>query len=428
MVEWFVRIGPLSFPWRIHDFPLFSFPALKSFMMRRRDFMQLVGCGLIGAPVLTNVFRPAELLAVETEDHAKLFLTEPYLQKPGTREMTIRWVTAKPCESWVEFGTTPELGQKAFTSVDGLKTSGRIQAITLTDLKPGTEYFYRAVSREITLHKPYNMEFGEPVRSPVKRFTTFKTDPTSTRFIMLNDIHNQPALWKSLVGLADGFPYEFAMLNGDMMNYIDDETHLIRDVLRPAGEIFGGRTPFYYVRGNHEARGAFARELKNYLTSEGDQYYYAQTIGPVRLVVLDSGEDKPDSHRDYFGMAGFDAYRETQRRWLAREIASPEFQEATYRVVVHHIPPLPGNTWTQSTERWLPLYEKGKVDLVLSGHTHKYSVITPSAKHSYAIVTGGGPQKGTATVLQIDANQDRLQATLLCEDGRVVGRFEKQSQ
>ena len=339
--------------------------------------------------------------------------------------MTVRWVTAKPCDSWVEFGITPELGQKAFASVDGLKTSGCIQEITLSGLKPGTDYFYQTVSREIKLHEAYNMKCGEPVRSPVKRFTTFKADPDSTRFIVLNDIHNQPPLWKSLVESVADFPYEFAMLNGDIMGYISDEPHLVRDVLRPAGEIFGGRTPFYYVRGNHETRGAFARELKNYLTSDSGKYYYAQTAGPVRLIVLDSGEDKPDDHRAYFGMADFDQYREAQRQWLEREIASPEFQAAKYRVVVHHIPPLPGQMWSKNTETWVPLYEKGKVDLVISGHTHKYSVAEPSAEHSYGMIIGGGPKKGTATVMKIDANQERLLATLLRDDGQTVGRFEK---
>ena len=399
--------------------------------MRRRDFVQFAGCGLLGAPILNStVFNNTVLQAQETaqtEEGSDLFLTQPYLQNAGTNEMTIRWMTNKPCDSWVEFGTTPELGQKAFSSIDGLKTSGQIQEITLSGLKPGTEYFYQAVSREIQLHKAYNMEFDEPIRSSIKQFTTFKADSSSTRFIVLNDIHNQPPLWKALVESVADFPYEFAMLNGDIMSYITDQNHLVRDILRPAGEIFAGRTPFYYVRGNHETRGAFARELKNYLTTDNNKYYYAKTMGPVRLVVLDSGEDKPDENREYFGMAHFDQYREVQRQWLEREIASPEFQKAKYRVVVHHIPPVPGNVWTRSTETWIPLYEKGKVDLVIGGHTHKYSVTEPSQEHSYGLVIGGGPKKGKATVLKVDANQDRLSVDLLCDDGQIVGHFEKQA-
>lgn len=402
--------------------------------MRRRDFVQWTASGLMGAPLLgVTLLHKADLLAAEADaatDGSDLFLTEPYLQKPGMDEITVRWITAKPCDCWVEYGATPELGEKAFDSIDGLKTTGRIQEVTLSGLKPGTEYFYRIASREIQLHEAYNVKYGEPAYSPVKTFTTFATDKDRTQFIVLNDIHNQPSFWKSLVEGVSDFPYEFAMLNGDIMSYITDENHLIQDVLRPAGEIFGGRTPFYYVRGNHEARGVFSRELKNYLTTDGNKYYYAQTIGPVRLIVLDSGEDKSDESKGLLGLADFEPYREVQRLWLEKEIASPEFQKAKYRVVVHHIPPLPnepwakkGQMWEISTEKWLPVYKKSGIDLLIAGHTHKYSIDEPTEERPYTLMVGGGPKKGEATVMKIDADQNRLEATMVRDDGQVVGHF-----
>lgn len=404
--------------------------------MRRRDFVQLTTSSLLGVPLLSStLFSNTDIKGAEEPFKASpaLFLTDPYLQKPGAEEMTVRWVTAKPSDSWVEYGTSPELGQKAFASIDGLKTSGRIQAVTLSGLKPGTDYFYRVVSCEIKLHEVDNIERGKPVRSSVKQFTTFKADPASTRFIVVNDIHNQPLLWKSLVDRVADFPYEFAMLNGDIMNHINDEKHLIKDMLRPAGEIFEGRVPFYFVRGNHEARGVFARELKNYLTTDGDRYYYAQTIGPVRLIVLDTGEDKPDERKALLGMADFASYREVQRQWFEREIATPEFQNAKYRLVVQHIPPAVSlldmrQKWTKNTEIRQSLYEKGGVDLLIAGHMHRYVAHQPSEERSYAIAVGGGPWKGRATVIKVDADQDRLKVTMVRDDGKIVGSFEKKAK
>ena len=81
------------------------------------------------------------------------------------------------------------------------------------------------------------------------------------RFTVFNDIHNKTALWKQLESRVTDFHPDFAVLNGDIMGHIDNEKLLIRDILAPAGEIFRGTVPFFYARGNHETRGAFAREL-----------------------------------------------------------------------------------------------------------------------------------------------------------------------
>lgn len=394
----------------------------------QRDFVPLVAITFLAALIFSNFFLGGmNLRAAEESTQASptLFLTGPYLQKPGSDEMTVRWVTSAPCDSWVEYGTTPDLGKKAFTSIDGLKTAGRVQEVMLLRLRPGTDYYYRIVSCEIKVLEACIIERGETVSSSVKQFTTFEADPKHIRFIFLNDIHNKPLLWKSLVDRVADFPYDFAMLGGDMVNELANEGHLLDDILRPAGEIFAGRTPFYFVRGNHEMRGAFAWDLKNYLTTKGDKYYYAQTIGPVRLIVLDTGEDKPDENQYLLGLADFARYKEIQRQWLEREIASSEFQAAKYRVVVHHIPI---KQWLPNNMSWLPLYKKGKIDLIINGHAHGYSATQPNDERPYGILVGGGPWEGAATVIKVDANQDRLKATILRDDGQIVGRFEKKAK
>ena len=120
------------------------------------------------------------------------------------------------------------------------------------------------------------------------------------------------------------------------MNHIDNEKSLIDHITAPASEIFGGSVPYYFARGNHETRGAFARELIRYLSFPDDRYYFAQSIGPVRLIVLDSGEDKDDSSKEYFGLADFDRYRSVQQEWLRHEIASPR---VSGRIVSRRHPP-----------------------------------------------------------------------------------------
>ncbi len=225
------------------------------------------------------------------------------------------------------------------------------------------------------------------------------------------------------------FPCDFALLNGDMMDWIDHEAALVESVLKPASELFAGRVPFYYARGNHDVRGPFARELKRYVTFPEKRFYFARTVGPIRLVVLDSGEDKHDSNKEYFGLADFDRYRSKQQAWLAREIESTAFKQARYRVVVHHIPPMADPVWhgpDDCFQKWVPLYKRGKVDLFIGGHTHRYQIIRPSAAENrpYAMAIGGGPKQGKAVVMKVTADQKQLRLVMIRDDGETVGSYE----
>ena len=221
------------------------------------------------------------------------------------------------------------------------------------------------------------------------------------------------------------FHPDFAVLNGDIMGHIDNEKMLVRDILAPAGEIFRGTVPFFYARGNHETRGAFARELIRYLRLPDDRYYYARSIGPIRLIVLDSGEDKADSSKEYAGLAAFDAYRSVQQAWLRREIASNAFRDARYRIVIHHMPPLPTPSWPGTHdcyEKWSPLYAQGKIDLYIGGHTHKVKLLPPSEKagRPYTIAIGGGPQASGAVVTTVEADATALTLKMIDTTGKVV--------
>ena len=50
--------------------------------------------------------------------------------------------------------------------------------------------------------------------------------------------------------------------------------------------------------------GQFSRHIPAYYAYPDDKYYYAFTRGPVRFVVLDSGEDKTDDSVEYGGLVG----------------------------------------------------------------------------------------------------------------------------
>src|SRR5262249_48062795 len=73
------------------------------------------------------------------------FRVQPYLQLPTPSGMTIMWETNRRLPSRVEYGTTPAVGQVA--EVAGAEV---LHEVRLQGLLPGTAYFYRVRSGEVT--------------------------------------------------------------------------------------------------------------------------------------------------------------------------------------------------------------------------------------------------------------------------------------
>ena len=109
--------------------------------------------------------------------------------------------------------------------------------------------------------------------------------------------------------------------------------------------------------------------------------YYTLKHGDVFYIILDGGEDKPDSCLEYYETAVYDQFRKEEAEWLKGVVESDECKNAKYRVVIMHMPPIGGkNMWhgpKYSGELFLPILNKANITVMLSGHTHKYSYNTP---------------------------------------------------
>src|SRR5699024_8608909 len=100
------------------------------------------------------------------------------------------------------------------------------------------------------------------------------------------------------------------------------EAQIVQHLIEPCTAIFASEIPFIMSRGNHETRGAFRREFKQYFSYPTNKYYFSFKQGPVYWVVLDTGEDKPDDHPVYGGVVDFDSYRQEQVDWLTKVVTS----------------------------------------------------------------------------------------------------------
>src|SRR5690606_27643588 len=138
--------------------------------INRRKFISTVG--LIGTAVGLN---PALTFSSPraSAETSGIMKCKPYLQAPWNNSITVRWISAVPCYSWVEYGESPDkLNLKARHVDDGMvQANNTIHTIPLKKLQAGKTYYYRAVSREIKELTPRNVDYGETAASEIYSFT-----------------------------------------------------------------------------------------------------------------------------------------------------------------------------------------------------------------------------------------------------------------
>lgn len=389
----------------------------------RRGFMgNLSKITLVGASLpLTSA-----MIVPETKEKTSSNYTEPYLQDLTGSSVSINFISSNNAYSWVEYGEN-DFGNKAESTEDGfIQANNRLNKIRLKGLKSNTAYKYRVVSKEIVKFDPYDLVFGKTLLGEEKTFRTLDPHSDSVSCLIFNDIHDRPYSFSDLLTVNKDFPFDFVALNGDMFDYQTDEQQLIDHLIAPCTELFASERPFMLIRGNHETRGKFARNIKDYFTFPENEYYFSFKQGPVHWIVLDSGEDKVDDSSEYGGVVCFDAFREQQAKWLLEELKKPEFEKCRYRVVLMHIPPFHSGDWhgtTHCRKLFHPIFEQGGIDMVISGHTHRYGVHSPSQEHSYPIIIGGGPKTGSRTLIQFKADQKGIEVKMIRDDGNQVGHY-----
>jgi len=390
----------------------------------RRQFIEVLGLTTVASAIhIPSVFSQETLTEKELK-HG--FLTPPYLQALSPNSVSIVCITSNKSFTWVEYGES-DFSEKAHVEEDGfIDAYQTLFNIKLSNLKPDTNYRYRIVSKEIQSFDPYKLVYGDVMESETYTFTTPKEQSEEVSCLIFNDIHDRPNSFAELMKYNDNVPFDFAVLNGDIFDYQTDEKQIIDHLITPITQLFASHTPFIMSRGNHETRGKFARDFKNYFAYRGDKYYQAFRQGPIFWIFLDTGEDKPDNEPVYAGIVNYDSYREEQARWLEKIMRSPDYRKAPFKVVCMHIPPFHSGDWhgtMHCRKLFTPLFEKNKIDLVISGHTHKYGVHQKQSNHSYPIVIGGGPKAGTRTIIQLQADRKNLKLNMIGDSGSTVGEL-----
>jgi len=382
----------------------FIHPFLK--IGKSKSFRLIIIAGIIVVSVMMIMnIRPVNITS------------EPVLQYVNPTTIAVIWTTNVNSTGEVLYGQDAGHMKTAYEAEDGLiQANSRLHKVQIPvgDMK---ELVYQVISTKINNFYQNNIEYGNTVMSSLISYKPALSNEELS-FYVLNDIHNNRRSYKDYL---TGRDYDFVVSGGDAISSVDNRNVIITDFLNPFGKATGSSKPMFFVRGNHEPRGGEARDLKDYLELPQNKYYYTFTFGPAFAIVLDSGEDKLDSHREYSGLVDFENYKKEETEWLESILHSEEYQAAKYHVVFVH---MPLNTFIEGEDNYLKSYEEqwrhmlseARIDVAFSGHTHIPQLLQPADYDaSFPTIIGGGDAWSSEGYLSVRTEVAPQQLTIYFE-------------
>ena len=297
-----------------------------------------------------------------TTPPSKAFEIGPYLQQLTPTRVAVVWQTYEPATTVLRFG--PANGPLGVMERDAELV--RRHVVPVRDLQPGASYSYRWES---------DGKLGD-----VSTFRTPVPGPDEFSFGVIGDFGiGTPAARANLRRLSLDPAVDLAITTGDNAQIYGTEEEYRSFVLGPLRDLIATK-PFWPSVGNHDYY-----NLQNYLrffALPNGGLHYSFTYGGVLFLSLDSNR--------------FDA---RQRSWLRAELRS---STARCKVAYFHHPlwssgrGYRGRARHLRRKRFVPILERGGVDLVLNGHMQNYERSKPlrsgrrSRRGIVYVVTGGG--------------------------------------
>jgi hypothetical protein len=170
--------------------------------------------------------------------------------------------------------------------------------------------------------------------------------------------------------VADGHRVDALVTTGDNVYNRGEPDKFGAQLDRPYQRLRRTR-PLWATLGNHDVQAGHGADQLRHLGLPG--LPYVKQLPGVQLLFLDA--NRPD---------------QAQADWLAARLSEPG---PRFRVVVFHQPAWSCSNHDSTPEvdrRWVPVFERHKVALVLNGHDHNYQRFVSAAGVTYVVTGGGG--------------------------------------
>lgn len=311
----------------------------------------------LGDQEIATAYDPGAKLAsweppIETTQR---FVVKPYLQWSTMNSMTIMWETSKPGKGYVSYGDQLPYAYKTQPDAEGT-----FHEITIDNLQPGTNYFYRA--------QTINADSTELLSDDLTFQTSVRPD-AAYAFAIIGDTQKNPEVIAKLQKFAFSLRPNFEIHLGDVVNTGPDKLEWTEELLAGSYPLMS-RVCMFPSLGNHEeSHSLYFKYFKTQLPEDHYTYHY----GNAQFFVLNTNVDiKPGSD---------------QWKWLDAELGKCD---AKWKFVYHHHPVYSSDSddygdtfkeqsyWGTPEHRQLAqLFEKHKVDIDFNGHIHAYERTWP---------------------------------------------------
>ncbi len=270
---------------------------------------------------------------------------------------------------------------KTFAADNGRKVNSKIHTVRVPYAHL-SENTYKVGATRVLDELTYGGRTGKTIESDPIAFHDQLGD--RMRVLTVSDWHtrNDQAA-ETAAKLGD---YDAVILLGDAAPGIMYEDEVAKYLVGFGARVSRGQMPVIFARGNHETRGRMAAKLSGYLGI--DTFYYTARLGNVDLVVLDSGEDKEDSHPEYGDMDAYAANRQQMVRWL-----NDLEPTGSHTIAISHAKEI--CIEPELAQQAMTKLEQLGVSLLASGHWHQSAFEQDGA---FPVLIDGGVDAGGSGV------------------------------
>jgi 3',5'-cyclic AMP phosphodiesterase CpdA len=375
---------------------------------RLRSALRVTGLGA-GA-----IFSGARSLLDTAGNRAQPPPRDPYVQSISASSAIIAWVSEKPDVGSVEYGETMGFGRRETDP-----HVGRRHAVTLSDLAPGSTYYYRVAE-------------ADGAKTMIGRFRTApEGDDSSLTFAVIGDSGNGRKSQMAVAGLLESLSPDLILHTGDVVYPKGEDRHYDRRFFEPYRKLIK-EVPVFPVLGNHDVEKANgAAYLENFHPPRNNPQdtgrYYSFDWGNIHFVALNSelyyedGGGSPEEQKTWLELD----LRETHRFWKIAFLHRPLYSSSNH------------GSDEKIRKDLEPVFVRYKVDVVFSGHDHNYERTAPIEGVTYVVSGGGGKMlyragrskwtafsRSTHHAVFVHVDGDRLSLEAVETDGAVMDRLE----
>lgn len=168
-----------------------------------------------------------------------------------------------------------------------------------------------------------------------------------------------------------------------------------------------GVRPLIFVRGNHETRGVSNGLFDSFLGHPSGKSHFLMRYGDVAFMIVDTG----DPQYDIFGTGK--VFNQRQKEWIRETLASAEFADASFKVLLCHIPPTDNRKIKALFDG---CFQKTHPDLMLSGHIHRNLFFKAGENAPFPVCVGFG-------ALVLKSTKKNIELISINWQGKTAGRW-----